>query len=89
MKPLKMNFTSRLRECCDRLSPRQRKAVVLGMILLMLGGCLLSMLRGVDRLIEGSQPRQPVITLDSLGRMAPVDAMSDPVIPEGDERTDK
>ena len=62
---------------------------VLGMILLMLGGCLLSMLRGVDRLIEGSQPRQPVITLDSLGRMAPVDAMSDPVIPEGDERTDK
>ena len=86
MKPLKMNFTSRLRECCDRLSPRQRKAVVLGM---MLGGCLLSMLRGVDRLIEGSQPRQPVITLDSLGRMAPVDAMSDPVIPEGDERTDK
>ena len=84
MKPLKMNFTSRLRECCDRLSPRQRKAV-----LLMLGGCLLSMLRGVDRLIEGSQPRQPVITLDSLGRMAPVDAMSDPVIPEGDERTDK
>ena len=50
MKPLKMNFTNRLRECCDRLSPRQRKAVVLGMILLMLGGCLLSMLRGVDRL---------------------------------------
>lgn len=89
MKPLKMNFTSRLHECCDRLSPRQRKAVVLGMILLMLSGCLLSMLRGVDRLIEGSQPRQPVITLDSLGRMAPVDAMSDPVIPEGDERTDK
>lgn len=89
MKPLKMNFKERLCEQCDRLSPRQRKAVVLGMILLMLGGCLLSMLRGVDRLIEGSQPRQPAVTLDSLGRMAPVDAMSDPVIPEGDERTDE
>lgn len=89
MKSLKMNFTNRLHKCCDRLSPRQRKAVVLGMILLMLGGCLLSMLRGVDRLIEGSQPRQPSVTLDSLGRMAPVDAMSDPVIPEGDERADE
>ena len=89
MKPLKMNFTSRLRECCDRLSPRQRKAVVLGMILLMLGGCLLSMLRGVDRLIEGSQPRQPVITLDSVSYTHLRAHVSDPVIPEGDERTDK
>lgn len=89
MKPLKMNFTSRLRECCDRLSPRQRKAVVLGMILLMLGGCLLSVLRGVDRLIEGSQPRQPVITLDSLGRMAPIDDTSNSVISAEDERANE
>lgn len=89
MKPLKMNFTSRLHECCDRLSPRQRKAVVLGMTLLMLGGCLLSMLRGVDRLIEGSQPRQPVITLDSLGRMAPIDDTSNSVIPAEDERANE
>ena len=88
MKSLKMNFTNRLRECCDRLPPRQRKAVVLGMILLMLGGCLLSMLRGVDRLIEGSQPRQPVITLDSLGRMVPIDDTSN-VIPRSDERADE
>ena len=58
------------------------------MILLMLGGCLLSMLRGVDRLIEGSQPRQPAVTLDSLGRMAPIDDTSN-VIPRSDERTDE
>lgn len=49
-----MNFKDRLHERCNRLSARERKAVVLGMLLLILCGCLLSMLRGVDRLIEGS-----------------------------------
>ena len=61
MKSLKMNFTNRLRECCDRLSPRQRKAVV---------------------------PRQPAVTLDSLGRMVPIDDTSN-VIPRSDERADE
>jgi len=89
MKRLKMNFKDRLHERCNRLSARERKAVVLGMLLLILCGCLLSMLRGVDRLIEGSQPRQPVITLDSLGRMAPINDTSNSVIPAEDERANE
>lgn len=89
MKRLKMNFKDRLHERCNRLSARQRKAVVLGMLLLILCGCLVSFLRGVDRLIEGSQPRQPAVTLDSLGRMAPIGEMSNPVMPAEDERADE
>ena len=89
MKLLKMNFKDRLHERCNRLSARERKAVVLGILLLILCGCLHSMLRGVDRLIEGSQPRQPFITLDSLGRMAPINDTSNSVIPAEDERANE
>lgn len=89
MKPLKINFKERLKERCDRLSARERKAIVLGMLLLILCGCLVSLLRGVDRLIEGSQLQQPAVTLDSLGRMAPIGEMSNSVIPAEDERADE
>lgn len=69
MKPLKMNVKSRIKELCERLNPRQRKAVVLGMLLVILCGCTIVFLRSVDRLIESSDYPVQEITLDSLSRM--------------------
>ena len=69
MNPLKMNVKSRIKELCERLNPRQRKAVVLGMLLVILCGCTIVFLRSVDRLIESSNYPAREITLDSLSRM--------------------
>lgn len=70
MNLLKMNFKGRIKELCERLNPRQRKAVVLGMLLVILCGCTIVFLRSVDRLIENSNYPMQEITLDSLRRMA-------------------
>ncbi|MFQ8805451.1 MAG: hypothetical protein ACLR8Y_10460 [Alistipes indistinctus] len=68
---------------------RERKAVVLGMLLL-----ILVRLPALDVARRGppdrrGQPRQPVITLDSLGRMAPINDTSNSVIPAEDERANE
>ena len=75
MKTEKMNFKSRIKELCDRLNPRERKAVVLGMLLIILCGCIVIFLHGVDRLIDGSDTPKQEITLDSLGNLAPLDSI--------------
>ena len=75
MKTEKKNFRSRIKELCDRLNPRERKAVVLGMLLIIFCGCLAIFLRGVDRLIERSDTPKREITLDSLGHLAPPDSL--------------
>ena len=85
-----MNFKRRIKERCDRLNTRQRKAVVLGMLLVVVCGCLTVFLQSVERLRESSRSSVQEITLDSLSRMSlPDSTLLNSLIPDNDDDTNQ
>lgn len=63
---LKINFAGRLREACQRLSPRQSLTLVMGMVLVTFILCVAVTTRSVLRFQRGSPKPLKVQSFDTM-----------------------